>query len=84
MDVERLGRAVPVGVPDLVEDLAPGPHRTGVLGQQRQEGELLGREVDGVAADAHPVRATVELEPAEPQAAVAGVGGRRTPTPRGG
>ena len=63
MDVERLGRAVPMGVPHLVEDLAPGAHGTGVLGKQGQEGELLGREVDGLAADELLRRHRIYVQP---------------------
>ena len=44
MHVDGLGRAVPVGVPDLFQDGLAADHRPRILGEQRQQVELLGRQ----------------------------------------
>src|SRR5258708_4247089 len=41
--------------PHLLQDRAMGEHPSGVPSEQRQKRELLGREVDVVVADGHPV-----------------------------
>src|SRR6185295_19206130 len=65
MDVEGLGRAEPVDVPDLVyeplatDDLAGLPH------QQRQEVELLARQLERLAVQRHGPRRRIELDVAD-------------------
>ena len=44
--VDRLGRAIPVGVPDVLDDVGARPDRTGIVGEERQQLEFLRRERD--------------------------------------
>ncbi len=53
VDVERLRRAPPVLVPDLLDELVATNHNPGVVGEPGEQIELLGRERDLVAVDAH-------------------------------
>src|SRR5579884_1500705 len=52
--VERLGRAVPVLVPDLVHDAVPGHGPARLRRQQGQQVELLGRELQFLVAPPRP------------------------------
>ncbi len=65
MHVESLGRAVPVRVPHLVEDLLPVDNRTRILGEQREQVELLRAQRNLDATHVHPARPAVDLERAE-------------------
>src|SRR5215472_5299388 len=44
--VQGLGRAPPLGVPDLAHDLLPGDDLAGLGDHEREEVELLGRQLD--------------------------------------
>ena len=65
MHVHGLGRAVPMGVPDLCEDLSSADHRTRVESEQRKHVEFLRRERYLLAGKQDAVRAPVDLELAD-------------------
>src|SRR6185503_13032083 len=52
VDVERLRRAEPVGVPDLVDEALARDDRAGVAHEEGEELELLAGEVDLLATHA--------------------------------
>src|SRR5215207_1647351 len=58
--VDRAGVAVPVVTPHAVEDLLAGQREAGALGEVAQQVELLRRELDGLARDAHLAPAGVD------------------------
>src|SRR6478735_1393517 len=60
--VECLRRAVPVRVPHVLEQLLARSHRTGVVGEEREQVELLRRQRDRVVVDGDATRAAVDGE----------------------
>src|SRR5699024_8370831 len=92
VDVDDTRVAGPFVAPDGEGDLLPGVHMLGLLGQQQEDPQLGGGEVDLLTVDLHRQTPRVEDERAEagaegPQPAVAGsrlrrrgtVGARRDP-----
>ena len=65
MDVERLGRAEPVDVPDLVDEPLAADDGPGLAHEQGEEVELLARELQGLAVERHRARRRVELDRAD-------------------
>src|SRR3954454_4205167 len=61
MRVDRLGRTVPVRIPDRLEDLRPRVNCADVVGQECQQVELLGGQRNLITADANAARSTVQL-----------------------
>ena len=69
MDVERLGRAEPVDVPDLVDEPLAAHDGAGLAHEQGEEVELLARELQRLAVERHGARRRVELDGADLQRA---------------
>src|SRR5947208_16701998 len=67
VDVDHVGSAVVGEVPDVVHDVAAAQHLAGLAHEQLQEGELLGRQGDGLAGPVHLVVGGVEGEVADGQ-----------------
>ena len=65
--VERLGRAEPLGVPDLAHDPLAGHDASGIADQQRQQVELLRAQRELVAVAPRPARADIDRHRARPQ-----------------
>ena len=63
MDVDRPRTARVIGAPYAIEQLAPRVHATWMGGQQRQQAQLLGPEVQCIAVAAELVRGEVQDEP---------------------
>src|SRR5258708_11249707 len=53
VDVDDVGVAVEVDVPHLLGDVGPRQRLAGMLGEQRQEHELLRRQVDRLSRARH-------------------------------
>ena len=60
--VERLGRAEPVGIPDLVHDPFAAQHLPGVRHQEVQQVELASRELDRFVVLGDGARGGIETE----------------------
>ena len=66
MDVERLGRAEPVDVPDLRHQVLSLDHPAGIAHQLGEQVELLAREIELLAAEAGDAGRGVELQLTDP------------------
>src|SRR3954447_4108616 len=77
VDVERLRRAEPVGVPDLVDEPLARDDAAGLADQQQEQLELLAGEVHFLAAHARCSPGRVDEDRADLERAVLS-GGRRS------
>ena len=75
-----LGLGAVVRPPHLLQDRRVRQHTAGIPGEQRQERELLRREVDDSLADRHGAAGEVDAEITDDEHAVLDdrVGGRRS------
>src|SRR4029078_382956 len=69
MDLQRLGGAVPVWVPDFREDLLASENRARIRGEEAEQVELLRRERDRPSVERHTARAAIELQSADGEGA---------------
>src|SRR6266536_2416765 len=65
-DIDTDGAAVAEVVPDQLEEVVTAEHLTGVLDEQREDRELLRRELNRAPVDDRLVRREVDLQPAKP------------------
>ena len=72
MDVERLGRPVPVRIPHVVHDLLSRTDRTRILCEERKEIELLGRQQDFGVIDRDSSGSSIDHEATDSLFAVGG------------
>src|SRR4029450_1752075 len=81
VDVDRPGPAVEVVPPDLPEQSRPGEPPPPAFGEVPQQLELLERQIQGRALDAHAIGAGIERDRPEPDR---GLLPRPPPPPREG
>jgi hypothetical protein len=60
MCINCLRRAVPVTLPDMLEDLCAPPHGTGVLRKIGEDIELLGSQGDLLPIDVDPLGTSID------------------------
>src|SRR6266487_361634 len=65
-DIDTDGAAVSEVAPDQLEEVVTAEHLTGVFDQQREDRELLRRELNRAPVDDRLVRREVDLQPAKP------------------
>ncbi len=62
MRVDGLGRPEPVGVPDTLDDVGPGAHRSSILSEEHEQFELLRGERHLLAIEVDPVGSAIDAE----------------------